>query len=296
MHYLVSRGANPDLRDKDGRSARDIPMSLLAQNRFGTPVVQPQVLAAIEAGSKDYVKNVAHPTHHGARGSRNVKRSAVERALVRFKRAERYMIDADRARQAGQFEVAQVLFSFACEETRANKLVREEMELRAKAATASEHASQAQKQLLAYRLKYVKDTLQAEAQRNFFLAERYIAEKSVSGVDGQTGPDQTRLSERSVVGVRLVAKRRRALTFDGFVLSWTLRSFFFSLLLLLFVQYQVAVQCLSVCLQYEPDNQTYQSKLAFVRQQQTRASNASAADAVSSHRVATLLQRKHACV
>lgn len=180
MHYLVSRGANPDLRDKDGRSARDIPMSLLAQNRFGTPVVQPQVLAAIEAGSRDYVKNVAHPTHHGGRGGKNVKRSAVERALVRFKRAERYMIDADRARQGGQFEVAQVLFSFACEETRANKLVREEMELRAKAATAAEHASQAQKQLLAYRLKYVKDTLQAEAQRNFFLAERYIAEKSVS--------------------------------------------------------------------------------------------------------------------
>lgn len=285
MHYLVSRGANPDLRDKDGRSARDIPMSLLAQNRFGTPVVQPQVLAAIEAGSRDYVKNVAHPTHHGARGGKNVKRSAVERALVRFKRAERYMIDADRARQGGQFEVAQVLFSFACEETRANKLVREEMELRAKAATAAEHAAQAQKQLLAYRLKYVRDTLQAEAQRNFFLAERYIAEKSVSGLS-QLFPARTRPARAAKQRGGSEASGKATLDAHAcFFLDAALSffSFFFFL-----VQYQVAVQCLSVCLQYEPDNQTYQSKLAFVRQQQTRASNASAADAVSAHCVATM--------
>lgn len=74
VHYLVSQGANPDLSDKNGYTSRDIPMSLLAHNRHGVPVIQPQVLAAIEAGMVERGKM-----------KKNVKRNAVERALVRFK-------------------------------------------------------------------------------------------------------------------------------------------------------------------------------------------------------------------
>jgi hypothetical protein len=49
-------------------------MSLLAHNRHGVPVIQPQVLAAIEAGLADKGKQ-----------KKNVKRNAVEKSLIRFK-------------------------------------------------------------------------------------------------------------------------------------------------------------------------------------------------------------------
>lgn len=74
VHYLVSQGANPDLEDSSGHSARTIPMSSLAHNRFGIPIIQPQVLAAIEEGMKERGKE-----------KKNVKRNAVERSLIRFK-------------------------------------------------------------------------------------------------------------------------------------------------------------------------------------------------------------------
>lgn len=169
VHYLVSKGASPDTPAHSGHTARDMPMSLLAHNRFGVPVVQPQILAAIEEGTKDRSKV-----------QRNVKRHAVEKALIRFKRAERYMIDASRARHHGQFEVAHLLHSYAVQETRPVKLIREEIEIRAHAQQAQAQMMAHQRNLLAYRQGFVVDLLQKEARRNFLLAERYIEDKAVS--------------------------------------------------------------------------------------------------------------------
>ena len=90
------------------------------------------------------------------------------------------MIDAEHAHARGQFEIAHLLHTYAFQETRAAKLVREEIELRAKAEKAAEQMGFSQKQLLLFREKSVKETLRAEAQRNFFLAERYIVDKAVS--------------------------------------------------------------------------------------------------------------------
>jgi len=231
VHYLVSKGCSPELEDHQGRSARTIPLSLLAQNRFGTPIVQPQVIAAIEEGLKHFLKEEEERKAHAAMIQAeedgdlderarmmmprpNRKRKAVEKALVRFKRAERYFIDADRARQFGQFEVAHLLFTYAFEQTRPSKLVREEVELRSKSAHASRMMSSMHRSLLARRLRGIKDSLNGEAQRNYFLAERYMVEKS----------------------------------------------------------YQVAIQCLAVCLQYEPTNPIYMEKIAEARAAQSAKS------------------------
>ena len=214
VHYLVSKGASPDHRDLLGRCSRDIPLSLLAHNRFGTPVVQPQVLAAVEAGLADWERTKADRAAgveaHLAGATRNVKRAAVERAVVRFKRAERYMIDADVAQRMGQFETAHLLFSYAFDETRGNRLLREEIEIRARAKVCVDALSGVLRNQRAFRVKSITAQLRAEAQRNFFLAERYLVEKS----------------------------------------------------------FAVALQCLGVCLQYEPDNAAYMAKVAQARQMQ----------------------------
>jgi len=200
VHYLVSKGADPDIKDEAGHTARNIPMSLLAHSRHGTPVVQPQILAAIDKGIADRNKPA----------DRNIKRAAVEKSLIRFKRAERFMIDGEVSRRIGQFETASLLFGYARDETRANKLVKEETELRNKAKALTEQMTAAHQKLVADRTKAIRDALQAEAQRNYFLAERYIQGKS----------------------------------------------------------YQAAIQCLVVCLQYEPLNDTYQKTLVTARQLQ----------------------------
>lgn len=179
VHYLVSKGADPDLPTGSSLStsvgssiggvcARSIPLSLLAHNRFGSAVVQPQILSAIEAGLADRDKQ-----------RKNVKRNAVERSVMRFKRAERYMIDADRARAAGQFESAALLCCYALSETRSARLVKEEVDLRALSQKLSVALQREHSGLVSFRQKSVRETLRAEAQRNFFLAERYVVDKSV---------------------------------------------------------------------------------------------------------------------
>lgn len=75
--------------------------------------------------------------------------------------------------------MAHFLFTYGFEETHPTKLIREEMEIRMRAKSLTEQMGLMKVQLAEYRQRAVREILRAEAQRNFFLAQRYSEDKSV---------------------------------------------------------------------------------------------------------------------
>lgn len=196
IHYLVSKGADPEVTDHQGQTARTIPLSLLTHTRFGVPVSQAQVLGAIESGLADRLKR--KPTS---------KRAALERAILRFKRAERYMTDAELACQIQQFETATFLYRYAFESLKNARILREEGQLKEAAEKAVKEMEDENSSILEKYGKQRENVVTLEAQRNFYLADRYIED----------------------------------------------------------LQWKSAVDCLHVCVKYDPENKLYQEKLAMAK-------------------------------